>query len=1024
MIRFLQERLWLFVALTTLFSVHTAWAQTSYTLNHGFGGPTGLPTGIEIVSYSGQTSCVTTSNGGNAVTTLILRAAPGYNFTIESITGTGVRSNSGPTQFNFQVINNGTANGAASTVSGSSSCNGGTQISELLVPEQNQLVTSGNIVTINIPRSPGSTSGLGYSHVKTLVINGEVFIQAPLATAATALTTAGFTANWNAVTGATGYRLDVSSDADFNNILEDYDNLAVSGLSQYVSSGILPNTSYYYRVRAEIGELISGHSNIITVDVPSCGVVPLPTAAAQLFCGGGTVSGLMATGDTNAVIKWYEDQTGTTALTADTVIATTATYYVSQTVGGCESERLAVEVTVNQLPPAPETVVEQLFCGIGTVGELTALTGENLTWYEQVGGEPLSPDTMLINGNYFVTQTINGCESLTASTEASILQIPGAPVAEAQQFCGTATVADLIVTTGEAPKWYTTDTDGEALAVDAVLATGTYYVSQTVSVCESPRAAVEITVNEIPQAPVAEDQLFCGPATIASLMVTGEAPKWYTALTGGNALPADVPLGSATYYVSQTINGCESARTAVAVTISTTPAAPTAAAQAICGEGTVADLSVLTGTNPLWYTEATGGEALTPDVVVTDGIYFVSQTVNGCESMLRTPVEVTINTIPVAPTIVVSEFCGAATVAQLIVPEGVNALWYDAAQGGTPLSNTTALTSGNYYVSQIVNGCESPRIAVAVTVNALPAAPVNNAGVQTFCNNATVAELDVDGENIHWYSTPVGGDILTEDTILLPGIAIYYASQTVNGCESPRTAVAIQFNSTAAPVALAQAFCGTGTVSGLTVTTGIAPLWYTEQTGGQALTQDTALETRTYYVSQTISGCESARTAVEVSINVTPAPEGEQTQMFNAGDTLAALAVTGDGIVWYENSELTEVLDASTALVDGTTYFAVANIGECASEALAVTVDEILGNTQFTKTAFTAYPNPVTDVVTVKGNKTITGVTVHNLLGQPVISKNSNADSVTVNMANLTGGTYFIRVEFSNNFETIKVIKN
>ncbi|MFP9100967.1 hypothetical protein ACLI09_18140, partial [Flavobacterium sp. RHBU_24] len=66
---------------------------------------------------------------------------------------------------------------------------------------------------------------------------------------------------------------------------------------------------------------------------------------------------------------------------------------------------------------------------------------------------------------------------------------------------------------------------------------------------------------------------------------TGTALKWYTTLTGGSALASATALATGTYYVSQTLNSCESTRTPVAVTINTT-AAPTASAQAFCNSAT------------------------------------------------------------------------------------------------------------------------------------------------------------------------------------------------------------------------------------------------------------------------------------------------------------------------------------------------------------------------------------------------------------------------------------------------------
>ena len=65
-------------------------------------------------------------------------------------------------------------------------------------------------------------------------------------------------------------------------------------------------------------------------------------------------------------------------------------------------------------------------------------------------------------------------------------------------------------------------------------------------------------------------QTFVGPATVANLVANGTALKWYATQTGGTALSTGVSLANgATYYVSQTLNNCESARTAVSVIIET-----------------------------------------------------------------------------------------------------------------------------------------------------------------------------------------------------------------------------------------------------------------------------------------------------------------------------------------------------------------------------------------------------------------------------------------------------------------------
>jgi hypothetical protein len=74
-----------------------------------------------------------------------------------------------------------------------------------------------------------------------------------------------FTANWSSVSGATGYRLDVSTNNSFVNYVPGYQNLDVGNTTSRNVSGVAPNTFYYYRLRAYNGNGTGPNSNIIRV---------------------------------------------------------------------------------------------------------------------------------------------------------------------------------------------------------------------------------------------------------------------------------------------------------------------------------------------------------------------------------------------------------------------------------------------------------------------------------------------------------------------------------------------------------------------------------------------------------------------------------------------------------------------------------------------------------------------------------------------------------------------------------------
>jgi len=88
---------------------------------------------------------------------------------------------------------------------------------------------------------------------------------APVATAQTAITQTGFTANWNEVSGATGYFLDAATNNTFTNFVTGFNNKDVGNVKTFVLTGLAPNTPHYYRVRAYNTGGTSPNSNTISV---------------------------------------------------------------------------------------------------------------------------------------------------------------------------------------------------------------------------------------------------------------------------------------------------------------------------------------------------------------------------------------------------------------------------------------------------------------------------------------------------------------------------------------------------------------------------------------------------------------------------------------------------------------------------------------------------------------------------------------------------------------------------------------
>lgn len=141
------------------------------------------------------------------------------------------------------------------------------------------------------------------------------------------------------------------------------------------------------------------------------------------------------------------------------------------------------------------------------------------------------------------------------------------------------------------------------------------------------------------------------------------------------------------------------------------------------------------------------------------------------------------------------QFCSTEnrTVADLQIT-GQNVKWYD--ETGSILDQNFKLIDGNYYASQIINGCESDKIKVSVKINVtpLPTADAN----QDFCSsqNAKISDLKVTGTNLKFYDS--AGNSLANSTLLQDNSS-YFVTQTVNSCESEKFEIKVVISQNALP---------------------------------------------------------------------------------------------------------------------------------------------------------------------------------------------------------------------------------
>jgi outer membrane protein assembly factor BamB len=239
----------------------------------------------------------------------------------------------------------------------------------------------------------------------------------------------------------------------------------------------------------------------------------------------------------------------------------------------------------------------------------------------------------------------------------------------------------------------------------------------------------------------------------------------------------------------------------------------------------------------------------------------------------------------------------------------------DASGNISPVAAGTGVI--NYTIT--ANGCSNTS-KINIKVNETPVAP--KADNVALCIGGTSSSLIANasgGYSLLWYgSNATGGQssgTAPTPVVTSAGTTSYYVSQSNNNttCESPRTKITVIVNTLpAAPVVSGLSLCSGVTTSALNATaiTGNSLLWYgVFQNGGASSSAAPMPSTSTvgstdYYVSQTdgVTGCESPRSKLSVTINAAPLTPSVTSMIYCAGTTatsLIASSESGNTLKWY-----------------------------------------------------------------------------------------------------------------------------
>ena len=597
-----------------------------------------------------------------------------------------------------------------------------------------------------------------------------------------------FLSSYNPLTGAcTGDPTDPDNsygDSDFNSCASN--TLDWSVCFQLQARGIIACTNGQTDCSVKVNTYADGEIGVwtdigCTADATGasflaanlCCTAAPAVSSPVTYCIDDVASQLTATG---SGLLWYSTATGgvgsATAPTPSTTTVGSTNYWVSSLMGGCESARVIISVTVNSLPTITGTLT---VC----VGLTTQLTGSAPT----AGGSWSSASTGIatVNSSGLVTGVSAGTSIITYTNGNGCAITATVTVNSLPTITGTLTVCVGLTTqlTGSAPtvggSWSSAST-GIATVNSSGLVTGVSAGTSIITYTNGNGCVITatVTVNTLPT--ISGTLTVCAGLTT---QLTGSAPtagsSWSSASIGiatvnSSGLVTGVSAGTSIITYTNG-NGCVITET---ITVNPLPVISGTATitLASCGisNGTITGLTA-TGLGTLTYTWSNAVPAIVSASTVTGdltgqpgGSYtlVVTTDANSCSSSAG-PFAIGNSGAPAAPTATSpSAYCQGATIADLTATgTGGTLTWYSdpglTTQVGTgsPFASGATATS-TFYVTETVSGCSSLATAVTITVNPAPIASFTTSPDPATGSEPLVVGFTNTSQNANTYSWVLG----------------------------------------------------------------------------------------------------------------------------------------------------------------------------------------------------------------------------------------------------------------------------
>jgi hypothetical protein len=538
-----------------------------------------------------------------------------------------------------------------------------------------------------------------------------------------------------------------------------------------------------------------------------------PTAQNQSVCAGSTVANLVATGSS---IAWYASATGGAAL-ASSAVLTSANYFATQVINGCESaSRTQIAVVVN---PTTSSVVivsndaDNSVCA-GTAVTFTATPtngGTSPSYQWKKNGIDIASETNptlntsgLVNGDQITVQMTSNavCVSTPATSNVIATTVIALPQVSAVSICAGGTGSFTATATCNAITGLTSGAKDAGTAVNAtgvgtvawgtpgnITATGTPYATMSVAAnattnyLRATNYGFTIPANATIQGiSVSINKSSSGTASpflrdnVVSLVKAGTIQTTNKALTGTNWLNtglAVVNYGGTTDLWSTTWTPTEINDVNFGVVLSATNTSTFNRTATVDYIRITVSYSIEGSLD--WYTVSSGGSAIAtgstfnPVGVAGSGLtntntsgvtpYYVACRTTGC----RTQANFEIKATPNAPVGTNMSRCGEGVVTlDATVGNDETIDWYDAIVGGNLLASSTttfatpSLSASTTFYAEARNsitGCVSNSRTAIEATIVTPQTPT--VSIVSSLANTTVCA----GESISFTATPVLGGL-------------------------------------------------------------------------------------------------------------------------------------------------------------------------------------------------------------------------------------------------------------------------